>query len=160
MISVFHIRRYFAVVVCLLRTGLSVYSMQRFNDFCIHLGKWWTKTNSALQNVLELLIVLLFLFHLSLTLYGTQWFISVFTLALFPITSCEGCFDNILLYEGSSEMFGTHLEYKLRDEDSHIITLQHTPRMPHWSHCTAAIFLVISWWMGRTDQTRQWKSSC
>jgi hypothetical protein len=35
------------------------------------------------------------------------------------------------IYEGHSEMVGTRLEYILRDDDSHIITLQPTPHTPH-----------------------------
>jgi hypothetical protein len=30
-------------------------------------------------------------------------------------------------YKGHSEMIVTHLEYRLRDDDSCIVTLQHTP---------------------------------
>jgi hypothetical protein len=34
------------------------------------------------------------------------------------------------------------------DDNSHIITLQHTPHTTaHWGQCTTAIFLVSSWCM-------------
>jgi hypothetical protein len=47
-------------------------------------------------------------------------------------------------------MIGTRLEYRLRDDDGCIITLQHSPHTPNWGQCTTAIFLVTSWWTQQT----------
>lgn len=44
-------------------------------------------------------------------------------------------------------MTGTRPEYRQRDDDSHIITLQHSTYTPHWGQYTTANFLVTSWWL-------------
>jgi hypothetical protein len=49
-----------------------------------------------------------------------------------------------LFWEGCSGMIGTRLEHRLLDDDSCVITLQHTPRTPRWGQCTIAVFLVTS----------------
>jgi hypothetical protein len=58
-------------------------------------------------------------------------------------------------------MILTFVEYRLRDDDSHIITLH---RATHWGHCTIAIFLVSFCWMQHTSllvvHTNPWSLLC
>jgi len=47
------------------------------------------------------------------------------------------------MYEAPSEMIDTYLEYRLRDDDSHTVTLWHNPQIPHWGQYTT---VSVSGW--------------
>jgi len=46
----------------------------------------------------------------------------------FWFLNCKNC---VFIYGASSEMLETYLEYRLRDDDSHTVTLWHNPKIPH-----------------------------
>jgi len=73
----------------------------------------------------------LFLHHVYITTVFVYCFIlewgSHVKLA-FWFLNCKTC---VFMYEATSEMIETYLEYRLRDDDSHTVTLWHNPQIPH-----------------------------
>jgi hypothetical protein len=51
----------------------------------------------------------------------------------FWFLNCKTC---VFMYEAPSEMTETYLEYRLRDDDSHTVTLWHNPQILHWGRYT------------------------